>query len=74
MKCAKISSAYLLIVRWNGPVGDFTILMQQNGSAYGVAEGDSVTATIAGNVVTAYINGVKKAQVKDIDFPYTDWP
>ena len=65
MKCSKTSSAYLIIVRWNGPVGDFTILKQQNGSEYGVAEGDSVTATIVGNVITAYINGVKKAQVTD---------
>jgi len=65
MKCSKTSDAYLIIVRWNGPLGDFTILKQQNGPEYGVSEGDSVTATIIGNVITAYINGVKKAQVID---------
>jgi len=65
MKCSKTSSAYMIIVRWNGPVGDFTILKQENGPEYGVADGDSISATIVGNVITAYINGVMKSQVKD---------
>ncbi len=69
MKCSKTSNAYLLIVRWNGPVGNFTVLTRMDGATYGVANGDSVRATIVGNTITAYINGVQKAQV--IDYTYT---
>ncbi len=68
MKCSKTSSAYVIIVRWNGAVGDFTILTQLNGSAYGVADGDSVRATVVGNVITAYINGTQVAQATDGTF------
>jgi hypothetical protein len=56
-KATKSSSAYLIIVRWNGPVGDFTYLKNSSGAQYGIAEGDTVKATIAGNVITAYLNG-----------------
>jgi hypothetical protein len=65
MKCSKTSGAYLIIVRWNGRLGDFTILTQLNGASYGVANGDTVKATITGNVIAAYINGVKKAEATD---------
>jgi hypothetical protein len=67
-KCSKTSGAYLIIVRWNGPLGDFTYLRQLNGPAYGVKSGDSVRATIIGNVITAYINGVPMAQATDTTF------
>ena len=59
------SSSYLIIVRWNGPRGNFTYLKQLSGSAYGVKTGDVFQATIVGNVITAYINGVEKAKVAD---------
>lgn len=61
----KGSSAYLIIVRWNGPLADFTYLAQIGGAKYGVTTGDVVKATIVGNVITAYKNGVKLAQVTD---------
>jgi hypothetical protein len=61
----KGKSAYLIIVRWNGPLADFTYLAQIGGAKYGVATGDVVKATIVGNVITAYKNGVKLAQVTD---------
>ena len=57
-KATKSASAYLIIVRWNGPVGDFTYLKNSTGAQYGIAEGDTVKATIVGNVITAYLNGV----------------
>jgi hypothetical protein len=59
------SSSYLLIARWNGAIGNFTYLTFLSGSAYGVKTGDVFKATIVGNVITAYINGVQKARVTD---------
>ncbi len=61
-------AAYLIIVKWNGPVGDFTYLFNERGAKYGVKDGDVVKATIAGDVITAYKNGVQMAQVKDSTF------
>ena len=57
-KATKTSGAYLIIVRWNGALGDFTYLVNTTGAQYGVTEGDVVKATIVGNVITAYLNGV----------------
>ncbi len=58
-------NAYLIIVRWNGPLADFTYLLQAQGRQYAVKTGDVVKATISGNVITTYKNGVQMAQVKD---------
>ncbi|HVP46764.1 MAG TPA: hypothetical protein VMT32_09280 [Bryobacteraceae bacterium] len=64
-RCSKTEKAYSEIVRWNGPLGNFTYLSQHNGSQYGVANGDVVKATIVGDVITVYINGVQVNQAKD---------
>jgi hypothetical protein len=64
-KATKSSSAYLIIVRWNGPVGNFTYLLNVSGTQYGIGEGDTVKATIAGNVITAYINGAAVGTATD---------
>ncbi len=64
-KATKSASAYLIIVRWNGKVGDFTYLANVTGAQYGIAEGDTVKATIAGNVITAYINGMAVGTATD---------
>ena len=64
-KATKSASAYLIIVRWNGPVGDFTYLVNSTGAQYGIAEGDTVKATIVGNVITAYLNGVAVGSATD---------
>lgn len=64
-KATKSASAYLIIVRWNGPVGDFTYLKNVTGAQYGIAEGDTVKATIVGNVITAYLNGVAVGTATD---------
>jgi hypothetical protein len=65
----KDKTAYLIIVRWNGPLADFTYLAQLGGKKYSVTTGDVVKATIVGNVITAYKNGVKLAQVTDKTYP-----
>lgn len=62
-------TAYLIIVRWNGGLADFTYLAQLHGKQYGVTTGDVVKATIVGNVITAYKNGVQLGQVTDNTYP-----
>jgi hypothetical protein len=64
-RCSKTEKAYTQIVRWNGPLGKFTSLNRAQGSQYGVANGDMVKATMVGNVITAYINGVQVLQATD---------
>lgn len=68
-RCSKTGNAYTQIVRWNGKLGDFTYLSSQSGSKYGVAEGDVVKASIVGNKITVYINGVQVNQATDSTFP-----
>lgn len=67
-RCSKTPAAYTQIVRWNGRLGRFTILKTIQGSQYGVATGDVVRATIIGNVITSYINGVQVLQTTDNTF------
>ena len=64
-RCLKTPRAYVQIVRWNGLLGDFTYLIDKSGARYGVGNGDVVKATIIGNVITAYINGIEVARVTD---------
>ncbi len=64
-QCSKTAGAYMAIVRWNGLLDDFTELFGQRGAQYGVADGDVIRATIIGDVITAYINGVQVARVTD---------
>jgi hypothetical protein len=64
-RCSKTKDAYSEIVRWNGPLGSFTYLQRLKGAQYGVANGDVVKATIAGNVITTYINGVQVGRATD---------
>jgi hypothetical protein len=54
---------YLIVVELGH--GTFTILQQLNGSQYSVQTGDVVKATIIGNVITVYKNGVQETQVVD---------
>ena len=64
-RCSKASTAYTEIVRWNGPLGKFTYLDHKRGSSYGVANGDVVKATMIGNRITVYVNGVQVEQATD---------
>jgi cell division septation protein DedD len=50
----KPGNPYCQIVRWNGPLGDFTLLDTRS---VGVVNGDVVKATIVGSTITCYING-----------------
>ncbi len=60
--------AYLIIVRWNGPLADFSYLLNQKGIQYHATTGDVIKATIVGNVISAYKNGVLMGQVTDNTF------
>ena len=67
-KMSQTAAAYLIIVRWNGALGDFTYLFNQTGAQFGIKDGDVVSAKIVGNVITAYINGVQMGQGIDNTF------
>ena len=69
-RCSKTAKAYSEIVRWNGGLGSFTYLKRGEGSRYGVKNGDVVKATIVGDLITVYVNGVQTLQVSDPT--YTD--
>ncbi len=66
--CRKTKDGYSDIVRWDGPLGKFTYLSHKDGAQYGVKDGDVIRATIIGNVITAYINGVEVARATDSTF------
>ncbi len=72
-------SGYLIIVRWNGPVGNFSYLTVTcafggwNGQActdatYNVNNGDVVEATISGSTISVYKNGTLEGTAKDTTF------
>jgi len=67
-RCAKTPQAYCNIARWEGGLGKFSYVKQVGGSQYGVADGDVVKASIIGNVITVYINGVQMFQATDDTF------
>jgi hypothetical protein len=67
-RCISDGSSYVQIVRWEGPLGKFTYLADKRGGNYGLKNGDTLKASIIGNVITVSINGVEKTQVKDDTF------
>jgi hypothetical protein len=67
-RCLKTEEGYAEIVRWNGKIGDWTSLAKLVGSQYGVQDGDVVEASIVGNVLTGYINGVEVISATDDAF------
>jgi len=67
-RSSKSASAYCEVVRWNGPLGDFTYLSRAKGSQCGVSSGDVVKASMVGNVITAYVNGVQVLRASDDTF------
>ena len=63
------TDTYLLIVRWNGALGNFTILLNtHHASNYAVVTGDVVKATIVGSTIRVYRNGVLMGQATDNTF------
>ncbi len=67
-RCLKTEEGYAEIVRWNGRVRDFTSLKKNTGARYGVKDGDIVEATIVGNVIKGYVNGVEVISATDDTF------
>src|SRR5215831_13666238 len=57
---------YCQIVRWNGPLGDFSLL---NARRVGVVNGDVVKATAVGSTITSYINNTAIFSVNDTTYP-----
>ena len=64
-RCSQSDAAYAEIVRWNGKIGDFTSLARRMGRQFGVKHGDIVEATIVGNVIRSYVNGVEVLSATD---------
>jgi hypothetical protein len=64
-RCLKTDQGYAEIVRWNGKVGDFTSLKKLVGARFGVDDGDEVEATIQGNLLKGFINGVEVISATD---------
>jgi hypothetical protein len=58
-------AAYLIIVRWNGALADFTYLLNVQGKQYAVKTGDVVKATVVGNEIKTYKNGLLMGATKD---------
>ena len=57
-------SGYLAVVRWNGPLGNYTALYDTGDPGIGPAvDGDVLRAEISGNIVKVYKNSVLKATV-----------
>ncbi len=71
-RCVNDGSSYVQIVRWEGPLGKFTYLADMRGTNYGLRNGDILKASIVGNVITVFINGVRKAQATDDTFKTGD--
>ena len=63
LRCTTDGTQYAQIVRWNGPLGNFTLLANVKGP--GLHDGDTVKATIVGSMITAYINGAQVVQAVD---------
>ncbi len=56
---------YMIIVRSNGALGTYKVLATYTGNQYGVANGDVIKASIVGNIITAYKNGVVMGTATD---------
>jgi hypothetical protein len=54
-RCTADGSQYVQIVRWNGPLGDFTLIDSRPGP--GLHNGDVVKAAVSGSTIIAYVNG-----------------
>ena len=64
-RCLKTENGYAEIVRWNGGPGDFTSLKKLFGPRYGVQDGDVIEATVVGNVLKGFVNGVELISATD---------
>ena len=65
-RCTADGSQYVQIVRWNGPLGNFTLVDSRPGP--GLHNGDVVKAAISGSTITAYVNGTAIFSAEDSAF------
>ena len=70
---SQTSDAYIIIVRWNGSIGDFNFLLDTRGTQFAITDGDTISASIEGDIITAYINGVEKASADITSLGGTVW-
>jgi hypothetical protein len=68
--------SYIIIATWNGggvtgAVAAYTILLNNSGPQYAISSGDTLKATIKGNVITMYRNGVQVVQYTDNNTSFT---
>ncbi len=66
--CSKSAKAYTNIARWDGILGAWMFLQKNEGSQFGVANGDVIKASMIGKLFTVYVNGVQIAQTTDYLF------
>ena len=59
--------SYAEIVRWNGPLGNFTYLTRSKVPA-GIKDGDKVSATMVGEDISLSVNGTEVAHAKDATY------
>jgi hypothetical protein len=64
---------YILIVTWNAPgaANPYTELVNKSDPSYTIAPGDTIKASILGNVITMYINGSQIYQYTDTNNSFT---
>ena len=67
-RCLKTENAYAEIVRWDGAIGSWASLARQQGPQWGVKDGDVVEASIVGNVIRSFINGVEVLSATDATY------
>lgn len=60
----------LQMVRWNGPIGDFTVLDNSGPGPQGLVTGDIVKAQMIGNTITVFKNGNVISTY--VDYAFTD--
>jgi hypothetical protein len=64
-RCLKSGNAYAEIVRWNDKIQNFTSLARKQGPEFGVKHGDIVEATIVGDAIKSYVNGIEVLSATD---------
>src|ERR1700722_16188041 len=69
-RCTSDGSQYISIVRWNGPLNNFSYISIMDPGGPGIHNGDVVSASIVGSTITGYINSV--AVITGTDGTYTN--
>ena len=61
-----VNGGYTQLVRWNGPLNNFTYIVSTNGVF--LRDGDVIKGTVTNNVFTGYVNNVQVIQGTDSTF------